>query len=81
VTTDQLVPVYWPYDFLEADAIRQHLQSLGIACHLEGEHQSSIADSGFYGNAGRWRIRLLVRQEVADRVRKVIENHEWPRYT
>lgn len=81
MTADQLVPVYWPYDFLEADAIRQHLESLGIACHLEGEHHASVIGAGFYGNAGRWRMRLLVRQDDADSVRKIIEEHEWPRYT
>ncbi len=51
---DRFVPVYGPNDFLEADAIRQHLQSLGIFCHLEGEQQASLAGSSFFGNTGCW---------------------------
>ena len=80
MTDDRLVPVYWPNDFLEADAIRQHLQSLGIFCHLEGEQQASLAGSSFFGNPGRWRMRLLVRKDDAERVRQIIEQGDWPRY-
>ena len=78
---DDLIAVHVPYDFMEADAIRQHLHSLNIVCHLEGENQSSMAGGGFMGNTGRWRMRILALQEDAERVRRIIEKTKWPRYT
>ena len=81
MSDDELVPAYYPVDFLEADAIRQHLSQLGIFCHLEGEQQGSLAGSGFFGNAGRWRSRLLVRRKDLEQVQQIIEAHDWPKYT
>ena len=77
----ELVPVYWPADYLQADAIRQTLQAQGIPCHLEGENQASWAGSGLFGNTGRWRMRLLVRAVDLDRAKQIIEDGDWPTYT
>lgn len=81
MTDDKLVAVYRPYDFLEADAIRQHLTELKIFCHLEGEQQASTGGGGLFGSAAWWGMRLLVKSDDVERVRKIIEEHEWPRYS
>ncbi len=79
--SDSLVPVYWPEDYLQGDAMRQTLQAEGIPCLLEGENQASWAGSGPFGNAGRCRMRLLARAADLDRVKKIIEEGTWPTYT
>jgi hypothetical protein len=78
---DSLIDVYWPIDFLEADAIRQALNSQGIFVHLDGENQSGQAGGGICGNAGRGRMRLLVKACDADRVMEIINHGSWPNYT
>jgi hypothetical protein len=75
---DDVVPVYIPVDQIEAAAIRQALKNEGIWSHLEGEQQSSWVGGGFWGNAGRWRMRLLVRAADAVRVKEIIETGSWP---
>lgn len=77
---DEVVAVYWPLDHLEADAIRQALAAEGIWSHLEGEMQASWESSGAFGNAGRWRMRLVVRAANADRARQLIGAGSWPRF-
>ncbi len=77
----ELVPIFWPEDYLQADAIRQTLVAENIPCLLEGENLASWAGGGFIGNAGRWRMRLMVRSADADRARQIIEQHDWPTYT
>lgn len=79
--SDDLVPLYWPEDYLQADMIRQTLQAKGIPCHLEGENQASWAGGGPLGNTGRWRMRLLVRAANLDRAKQLIEEGQWPTYT
>ena len=76
---DEVVAVYEPLDQLEASAIQQALEDEGIWSHLEGENQSALAGAGFLGNAGRWRMRLLVRAGDAERVKEIIEGRKWPR--
>jgi hypothetical protein len=76
-----LVPLYWPEDYLQADAIRQALQGESIPCHLDGENQASWVGAGPIGNTGRWRMRLLVRAMDLERARQLIEEGEWPTYT
>ncbi len=78
---DSLVPIYWPADHLEADAIRQALEAEDIPCHIDGENLAGLASSGFFGSAGRWRMRLLVRARDADEARSIIESGDWPRYS
>ena len=79
--SNELVPLYWPADYLQGDAIRQALQGESIPCHLEGENQASWAGGGPFGNTGRWRMRLLVRASDLERARKIIEEGKWPTYT
>ena len=76
---DSLVPIYWPTDHMEADAIRQALEAEDIPCHIDGENLAGLASSGFFGSAGR--MRLLVRARDADEARAIIENGDWPRYS
>lgn len=76
---DEVVPVYIPLDHIEAAAIRQALDDEGIWSHLEGEQQASWIGGGFWGNTGRWRMRLLVRSADADRAKEIIETGSWPR--
>ena len=75
---DDVVPVHAPVDQIEAAAIRQALDDHGIWSHLEGEHQATWAGGGMFGNAGRWRMRLLVRAADVSRVKEIIENGSWP---
>jgi hypothetical protein len=75
---DEFVPVYCPYDTIEAYLIKQALEDEGIYTHLEGELQASLAGGGFMSNAGRWRMRLLVRADDAERARAVITARKWP---
>ena len=35
---------------------------------------------GPFGNAGRWRMRLLVRASDLDRAKHIIETGDWPTY-
>lgn len=77
---DAVIPIYWPLDQLEAAAIQQALKDEGIWSHLEGEHQSSWSSSGFFGNAGRWKMRLLARVADAERAKEIIEAGSWPHY-
>ena len=51
--SDDLVPLFWPEDYLQADAIRQGLEAEGIPCHLEGENLASWAGGGPLGSTGR----------------------------
>jgi len=75
---DDLLPVYYPYDSIEASAIKQQLEDEGIPCHIEGENQASWVGGGFMGNAGRWRMRLLVRAGDAERAREIVAAGRWP---
>jgi hypothetical protein len=75
---DEVVPVYTPLDQIEAAAIRQALDDHGIWSHLEGEHQSAWTGGGMFGNAGRWRMRLLVRAADVPRAKEIIEGGSWP---
>ncbi len=79
MTRDELVPIYWPADLLEGDAIGQALQSEGIACHLEGENP--VAGYPDIGRANR--MRLLVQSKDAERAKRIIDEGEgqWPTYT
>jgi hypothetical protein len=74
----ELVPVYYPADGIQAHAIKQALDAAQIACHIEGENQASWVGGGFMANAGRWRMRLLVRAMDAERARRMIEDGIWP---
>ncbi len=74
----ELVPVYYPYDSIQASAIRQSLEDEGIACHIEGELQASWAGGGFLANTGRWRMRLLVPARDAPRAARMIAAGRWP---
>jgi len=76
---DSLVPIYWPVDHVEADAIRQALEGKDIPCHIDGENLAGLASNGFFGSAGR--MRLLVRLRDADEARTIVESGDWPRYS
>ncbi len=78
--TQELVPIYFPEDHLEADAIRQALTDEDIPCHIERENQAALAGSSFMSNTGRWRMRLLVKASDANRARYLIENTQWPTF-
>ena len=77
---DDLTAVYWPADYLEADAIRQALTAKGISCHIDGENLASWGGAGPFGNAGRCRMRVLVRAADAERARAIIKSQDWPRF-
>jgi Putative prokaryotic signal transducing protein len=78
---DELVPVFLPEDFLQADAIRQELLSRDIFCHLEGENLAGLSGAGPFGNTGRWRMRLLVKARDFETAKAIIAQGQWPRYT
>ncbi|MBN1846906.1 MAG: DUF2007 domain-containing protein [Sedimentisphaerales bacterium] len=78
---DELVPIYWPQDYLEASSIKQALEEKGIACHIDGENLSSLSGSGPFGSAGRWKMQLMVRSRDAQRSQELIESSDWPHYT
>jgi len=77
---DEMVPIYWPVDYLEADSIKQALEQKAISCFIEGENIVSCSGCGPFGNVGRWRMRLFVKCKDAERAKDIIEAQEWPRY-
>ena len=78
MNADELVPVYYPYDSIEAHAVKQMLEDQRIPCHIEGEHQASWTGGGFMANAGRWRMRILARATDAVRAKSLITSGIWP---
>jgi len=79
MSSDELTPIYWPQDMLQADLIRQTFQAEGIPCHLEGENLA-----GHYGPAisnGIQPLRLFVRASDVDRAKEIIDDGDWPAYT
>lgn len=78
---NELVPLYWPADFLQADAIRQTLEAEGVPCHIDGENLACLEGGGPFGNTARWRMRLMVRGVDLERAREILESGDWPTYT
>ena len=78
---DSMVELWWPRDYCEANAIKQALENQGIPCHIDGENLASWAGAGQFGNAGRWRMRLLTLSKFYKQAREFIEDNDWPSYT
>lgn len=78
MNADELVPVYYPYDNIEAHAVKQMLEDDRIPCHIEGEHQASWAGGGSIVNASRRSMRILVRTANAERAKTLITAGIWP---
>jgi len=68
---DDLQVVYTLYDENHAEVIRGALESEGIRCRIDGEHQAGMTNV--------FEVKLLVRAGDYDRARKIIESHEEPR--
>ena len=64
----ELVPIYTAQDSVQAEILKNALESEGIPAAIEGEHQG--------GFSGVLLIRLFVREEDAARAREFLEGHE-----
>ena len=56
-----LVAIYWPQDHWQAHAIKDALEASGISCHIDGENLAALAGSGWFGNLGRCRMRIMTQ--------------------
>ncbi len=63
----ELSAVFTTNNVAEAEILRAMLESEGVSCELEGQHQASLT--------GLLDIRGLVRAEDEDRARKVLGPH------
>ena len=79
-SSKDLVEVYVPVDQWEAHAIKQTLEDAGIYCYIDGELTSAWAGGGLLGNAGRWRMRIMVPQAYQARAKEIIDSGDWPSY-
>ncbi|MBN2376379.1 MAG: DUF2007 domain-containing protein [Sedimentisphaerales bacterium] len=78
---NEVVPIYWPKDYFEASSIKQALEEKGIPCHIDGENLTTCSGSGPFGNTARWRMRLMVRFQDAEKTKEIIDSTDWPGYT
>jgi len=79
MSSDELMPIYWPADLLQANAIRQTLQAEGIPCHVDGENFAGCYGAAFSSAISP--MRLLVRASDMDRAKQIIDGGDWPAYT
>jgi hypothetical protein len=68
MTTEELVTVYTLKSPIQAEVIKNALESEGIQCHLDGESQAGLT--------GIFDIEVQVKSTDAARARELIESHE-----